>query len=252
MTGARPRQGRAPTPAASASILVLTLRSVSAALEGLTERLRPAFTAAEASSGRRGPARGRAPGVSAPPPVVFSRPAAEADAPGPSARVSLPTAEGAPLAPPLVRARAASAHRGAPSPAPSAPRALPLVIPAPPRAAKEHETSRVPTVRGPGPAKWRAAARPARGAPAERGASTSSAQRARLPAELLAMLSEAPAPTPLPAPPRPSPAAPPVLERELVRALKTMTRSDAQAIELIKDIERRLAELRRFDALRRI
>ena len=66
------------------------------------------------------------------------------------------------------------------------------------------------------------------------------------------MLSEAPAPTPLPAPPRPSPAAPPVLERELVSALKTMTRSDAQAIELIKDIERRLAELRRFDALRRI
>ena len=45
---------------------------------------------------------------------------------------------------------------------------------------------------------------------------------------------------------------PPVLERELVRALKTMTRSDAQAIDLIKDIERRLAELRRFDALRRI
>jgi hypothetical protein len=266
--------GRAPTPRAPPSVMVQALRSVSAALEGLADRLRPTLgpalaPASSAAEGGMPPSslrvpsgpsrrvdRGQAPGVSAPPQAILPRPAASsASAPSPSPMASAP--------PPAFtltswasRPAAADVRPGTPAPPPSLPGAMPLVAPPPARAARAPTSSRTPAVRAAGPTKWRAAARAPRTSPSERAAASSSAQRARLPPELLALLSESSTPSspssPPPTSPRPALSDPPVLERELVRALKTMTRSDAQAIDLIKDIERRLAELRRFDALRRI
>lgn len=59
-------------------------------------------------------------------------------------------------------------------------------------------------------------------------------------------------PAPPARPATPPPAAPPPLERELVSALRTLTRGTGEATQLLRDVERRVAELRRLDALRRI
>jgi hypothetical protein len=273
----RPPLGRATPPSperAPQTVLVRTLRAVRTALVELAERLQPPPTPAARRSDAQGkaprapsgasveritPRRSprRAPGVSGAPTPILPRPPAlpEATTAGPRSAPEAPRA----LALPAWSAERAvsldaAPRRGAPAPAPSPVVAMPLVTPPASRApsASTGPRGRAATVRSTDSASWRAASRPQRPAPSARSSQPANAQtiqRARLPAELLELLGEAQAPAPSP---RPAPSEPPVLERELVRALKTMTRSDAQAVELIKDIERRLAELRRFDALRRI